>query len=151
MKALRSISGLVPLMALIALGDPATPGRSAAMANEPPGPDRAERLLAADNGLASQLFEDAVYGSRGAHWARLQVELVLEKKIDALDAISRLTDVQRQKLRLAGHGDIKRIFDQIEERKARFHGIKDNAVEDEQLSIMQQAVPFNNRLNSGLY
>jgi Leucine-rich repeat (LRR) protein len=140
---------LVLFLPLIALGEPATRGEDAAVANGPPGRDHTERPVAAENGMAGQLFEGAVFGSRGALRARQQVELALEKKIGALDAISGLTDTQRQKLRLAGHGDIKRLFGQIKEAKARLGDISDNDVENERFSIMQQGVPFSNRLRSG--
>jgi hypothetical protein len=45
---------------------------------------------------------------------------ILEEKIKAAARKQRLTAPQRAKLRLAGRGDIKRFFDQVEDRRREF-------------------------------
>jgi hypothetical protein len=149
MKTWRWTPGLVPLLALVAAGESATCGQDAGLPNDAPPPRRAERLVAADFGRAGQAFEGAVYGTRGAVGARQQVEAALQQKIDSIDMISGLTDIQRQKLRLAGRGDIKRLFDQIERQKEQLRDIDDNDVEGVRLSIEQHVVLFSEKLRSG--
>jgi hypothetical protein len=51
---------------------------------------------------------------------RKHLEDALEAQIDRAALHHKLTAPQRAKLRLAGRGDIKRFFDQVEERRAQF-------------------------------
>jgi len=52
-------------------------------------------------------------------------ERQLPLKIAIVDRVCQLTDSQKEKLRLAGQGDIKQQFDQIEEIGRRFQLVKD--------------------------
>jgi hypothetical protein len=62
------------------------------------------------------LFEGAGdEAARGRHLERL-----LQARVDAATREHRLTRAQRAKLRLAGRGDIKRFFDQVEDRRREF-------------------------------
>jgi hypothetical protein len=45
---------------------------------------------------------------------------ILRSKVDAAIMAHKLTDSQRTRLRLAGRGDIKRFFDQVEDRRRDF-------------------------------
>jgi hypothetical protein len=62
------------------------------------------------------LFADG--RSESAHWRDL--EDILQTKVDVVGQEHKLTDPQRAKLRLAGRGDIKRFFDQVESRRIDF-------------------------------
>jgi hypothetical protein len=53
--------------------------------------------------------------SRGRHLERL-----LQTRVDAATREHKLTPAQRAKLHLAGRGDIKRFFDQVEDRRREF-------------------------------
>src|SRR5258708_2619080 len=74
-------------------------------ADEPPRPK--QRVI-----VFSGSFDELVYGSgSNAADARASLDLCLEQKLEKLDRISGLTDAQRQKLQLAGRGDLKPLFD----------------------------------------
>jgi hypothetical protein len=45
---------------------------------------------------------------------RLRLDTLLERKVRAIDEICDLTEAQKQKLHLAGRGDINRLFERIE-------------------------------------
>ena len=62
------------------------------------------------------LFEDGrPEGERQKH-----LEEILQAKVNATARVHQLTQPQRAKLRLAGRGDIKRFFDQVQERRSAF-------------------------------
>jgi hypothetical protein len=62
------------------------------------------------------LFDDGrPEGERQGH-----LEAILQSTIERAARAHRLTEAQRAKLRLAGRGDIKRFFDQVEERRSAF-------------------------------
>ncbi len=62
------------------------------------------------------LFADDQSGA-GRH---RHLDDILRSKVDAAIMAHKLTDSQRTKLRLAGRGDIKRFFDQVEDRRLDF-------------------------------
>ena len=49
-----------------------------------------------------------------------KLEGLLTRKVDEVEQMFLLTAAQRQKLRLAGHGDIKRLLDSVEEARREF-------------------------------
>ncbi len=62
------------------------------------------------------LFDDGrSEGERQRH-----LEAILQSKVALAASAHQLTGPQRAKLRLAGRGDIKRFFDQVEDRRSAF-------------------------------
>jgi hypothetical protein len=51
---------------------------------------------------------------------------LLRSRVDTVTEMHKLTDPQRAKLRLAGRGDIKRFFDQVEDRRPGFEKHRHN-------------------------
>jgi hypothetical protein len=51
---------------------------------------------------------------------RRYLEVLLERRIEVVALVHKLADSQRVKLLLAGRGDIKRFFDQVEDRRNAF-------------------------------
>jgi hypothetical protein len=51
---------------------------------------------------------------------RRYLEGILRSKVDVAAVLHDLTAAQREKLRVAGMGDIKRFFDQVEDRRSAF-------------------------------
>jgi hypothetical protein len=86
-------------------------------------------------------FERVIYGSRGesAAGVRLWLDALLLQKVDTVDRFSRLTEVQRQKLRLAGRGDIKRFFDSVEEQRRQILMIDEHALDRKRVDEIAQA------------
>jgi hypothetical protein len=83
-------------------------------------------------------------GSAGAH-AKLDSALLL--RIEAVDRVCRITEVQKNKLRLAGRGDIKRFFDKVEALKRKFQ----QGQNDPNANIWQEIQPLTIELNAGLF
>jgi Leucine-rich repeat (LRR) protein len=55
-----------------------------------------------------------------------QLDTLLRQKIAILDQVCGLTETQKQKLKLAGHGDTKRLFDRVEEIGARIQPVRND-------------------------
>jgi hypothetical protein len=73
-------------------------------------------------------FDDwALGGKAGAKRIRDHLERLLRKKIDEVEQMFVLTAAQRQKLKLAGHGDIKRLLDTVEDARREFELAKRDA------------------------
>jgi hypothetical protein len=79
--------------------------------------------------------------------ARTKLDSLLALRIDEVDRLCGLTDVQKQKLHLAGRGDVKRFFDRVEESKRKFAsgqaGLNPN--------VWQELQPLQGELNAGLF
>ncbi|HEY2251747.1 MAG TPA: hypothetical protein VGH74_11825 [Planctomycetaceae bacterium] len=60
---------------------------------------------------------------------RCLLDTALERRVEAVDQICRLTDTQKRKLRLAGRGDIKQFLDRVEALRPK----ADQAQDDLQL------------------
>jgi hypothetical protein len=86
-------------------------------------------------------FEGVIFGGRGgtAVGARRWLDALLLRKVDTVDRFSRLTDVQKRKLHLAGRGDIKRFFDRVEEQRRQILMIDQDALDRKTVDDIAQA------------
>jgi len=65
--------------------------------------------------LFSGTFDELVFGiGSNADEVQAQLNKRLRETLEKIDRISQLTDAQREKLQLAGRGDIKRFFDRAD-------------------------------------
>jgi hypothetical protein len=74
----------------------------------------------ADSSLSARATDEFLLGKSPAA-SHNHLNRLLREKIEVIDRCCRLSDGQKQKLQLAGQGDIKRFFDRFEEIKRRFH------------------------------
>ena len=71
---------------------------------------------------SDERFERWFFEEEGnASEARQNFDRLLERKIEEIDRECRLSDEQKQKLRLTGYGDIKQIFNCFEKAKRQFN------------------------------
>jgi hypothetical protein len=85
------------------------------------------------------------YGGSGGARNKLDSSLLL--RIQDLERACGVTEAQKQKLRLAGRGDIKRFFDKVEELKRKY----ERGQNDPNANIWQEIQPLQVELNSGLF
>jgi hypothetical protein len=77
--------------------------------------------------VSEETFDQVVFGSTGdVASGRVYLEKILEGKIGVVAQVRRLSPAQKKRLSLAGRGDIKRLFDQIEEERKEFQGVRDD-------------------------
>jgi len=75
----------------------------------------ARRVIVHDRQLDQQIFQGESIES-----ARARLNMILQGRVRWLDRQYRLTDAQKDKLILAGQGDIKRAFDAVDELRRKF-------------------------------
>ena len=85
------------------------------------------------------------YGGSGG--ARNKLDASLLVRIVDLERACGITEAQKQKLRLAGRGDIKRFFDKVEALKRKFQ-LGQN---DPNTNIWNEIQPLQVELNTGLF
>jgi hypothetical protein len=83
------------------------------------------------------------------HAARTKLEQQLALQTETVDRACRLTFPQRQKLQLAGRGDIKGFFEQVEIVRQRFLVVRDN--QDKFNQIWQDIQPLQAAFQSGIF
>lgn len=86
--------------------------------------NRAEPLaIVSDTSLDDWAFGDAA----GARRFRDHLERMLQKKVAQVEQLFVLTPLQRQKLTLAGHGDIKRLLETVDDARQEFQRARNDA------------------------
>jgi len=122
-------------------------------------PDDGERpAVAAENRLQierlgvfnPQQFEQWVFqGAGNAQGARERFDRRVALKLAALGRKHSLTDEQRKKLKLAARGDIKRLFDEVEVLRQKFHAAKGDG---NNIGVLwQQIQPIQQKLQHGVF
>ncbi len=97
-------------------------------------------------------FDQWVFGNMGVAnpgAARNKLDSMLTLNIESLDRTCGLTPFQKKKLTLAGHGDIKRFFDRIEDLRKKF--TKDRNDQNAWQKLWQEVQPLRNSFNSGFF
>jgi len=100
--------------------------------------------------VTDEQFDQWVFQQhRNAAGARKSMNSQLVLQTEHIDRACALTDVQKNKLQLAGRGDIKRFFDRYEEIKWKFKLIQHDQQKANQ--IWQDINPLQMTLRSGLF
>lgn len=94
------------------------------------------------------VFGNSLHGAN-ASAARVQIDKSLDLQIASVNGVCPISQAQQKKLRLAGRGDVKRFFDQVEEKRARFDLVKNDQNKFGQ--FYQEIVPLQAMLNAGLF
>ena len=101
-------------------------------------------------GFTDEQFEQLVFQQYGnALTARARLKESLELYTEDVDRACGLSDAQKQKLRLAGRGDIERFFRAYEVVKKKFQTIKNDQQKVNQ--IFQDISPLQAQMMSGLF
>ena len=98
-----------------------------------------------DENFDQWLFQDM----NNAAGARSRLDAQLLMRLDDLAESCGLTEVQRQKLQLAGRGDIHRLFDQIEALRRRFQTVKSD--QNRIGEILQAMQPLQVAMRTNLF
>ena len=95
-------------------------------------------------------FDGWIYGNRLRNSTALEyLESLLNVRLAEVERACNLSDGQKDRLRLAGHGDIKRFHDRVAEVRADFDRLKRDQARMNDL--FQQAQPLAAQLNAGLF
>jgi hypothetical protein len=122
--------------------------------NENDETDETQHELRLQPDVAAAVFDTFLYGSSGLQVDEAPVgrrlESILRKRISSINELCRLTDHQKEKLRLAGTGDIKRLFDSVAAQRKRFVAAVDGESPSSSIELVtNETSRIRNGLNSG--
>ena len=81
--------------------------------------------------------------------ARVQLDSQLKVRLDELVRDCHLNEAQQRKLALAGRGDIKRFFDQVEEVRKKFLAVRND--QNRLNQVWQEISPLQQQFSTGLF
>jgi hypothetical protein len=100
--------------------------------------------------LNDDQFDQWVFGGpRNSGAGRVKLDTLLTLQVDDVSRTCGLSETQKKKLLLAGHGDIKRFFDRVDEKRRKFDKVKND--QNKIGEIYQELQPLQMALNSGLF
>ena len=100
--------------------------------------------------LNDDQFDQWIFGGpRNSGAGRNKLDTLLTLQVDDVSRTCDLSEVQKKKLLLAGHGDIKRFFDLVDEKRRKFDKVKND--QNKIGEIYQELQPLQITLNSGLF
>jgi hypothetical protein len=77
--------------------------------------------------MSDENFNQLIFRNQGnAQTARKRMDTMLVLRTEAVNRVCSLSDAQKKKLQLAGRGDIKRLFDQVEEIRKKFKAVQND-------------------------
>lgn len=114
-----------------------------------------KELVAPQAAAAGFMIEESNFdqwifqGSPNADVGKARIRAFLNLKVDELSRICQLTSAQKQKLMLAGQGDIKRFLDQVEVVRKKF--LKVQRDQEQFNQIWQDISPLQQKQTAGLF
>lgn len=100
--------------------------------------------------LSDDQFDQWVFGGpRNSTAGQSKLDTQLSLQVEDVARVCRLTEMQKQKMLLAGHGDIKRFFEKVDEKRKQFEKLKTDQNKVSQL--YQELLPLRQMLQSGLF
>jgi hypothetical protein len=100
--------------------------------------------------LSRENFDRWLFADGRSERARQRyLEVLLERRIEVAALVYRLAAPQRAKLQLAGRGDIKRYFDEVQDRRSRFEIDRRNF--DAGLAALRGLAPLSRIYQLGPY
>ena len=100
--------------------------------------------------VADENFDQWVFGGRGTSAVirkRIDSQLILH--VEEIERTCGISESQKKKLQLAGRGDIKRLFDRVEELRKKFQLVKNDQNKFNQ--FWQDVQPFQLVFNQGSF
>lgn len=137
--------GLLVLMTIIA-----APHGVLASVDDGEPPPVADAQNNGDFNVNEANFDQWIFqGSGNAAAGHARIKSHLKLKLDELARVCNLAPDQQQKLTLAGHGDMKRFFDQVEEVRKKFLEVRNDQQRFNQ--IWQEINPLQQKQAAGLF
>jgi hypothetical protein len=147
-RLLRRLLTAATLLAIVAAGTTAR-----AQDDDDEEEDAQQQAVVVNNFLMNDAqFDQWVFGNMGvanAAAARTKLDSLLALHVDDMERTCKLTPVQKKKLLLAGHGDMKRFFDRIEDIRKKFS--KNRNDQNQFAQVWQEIQPLRNSFNSGFF
>lgn len=98
---------------------------------------------------AEENFDQWVFGGTRAGQANKRLETLLASQVDAVERVCGLSEAQKQKLLLAGRGDVKRFFESADAARKKFEAVRRDQNAFNQ--VWQDIQPLQIKFNAGLF
>lgn len=110
-----------------------------------------EEKLAVDPGfvMADSSFDQWIFGDQTPDHGLKRIESLLTTNVDSLKRVCGLTADQAAKLELAGRGDIKRFYDEVDVLHTKFNKVRRNR--NAVTAFYQEILPVKAKLDAGLF
>ncbi len=94
-----------------------------------------------ESDVSTDTFDELIFGTRrnGPGGPRGWLDSLLRWRVEAVDRGALLTEMQKEKLQLAGRGDIKRFFDRVADERAQFLAVRENVVDRKRLRQLNES------------
>lgn len=100
--------------------------------------------------VADENFDQWVFGGRGtAAVIRKRFDSQLILQVEEIERMCSISEEQKKKLQLAGRGDIKRLFDRVEELRKKFQLVKND--QNKFNDFWQDVQPFQVVFSQGVF
>jgi hypothetical protein len=98
--------------------------------------------------VSDEVFARWVFGMGEARDARRRLEEVLGTRVDEVEGTYQISPAQKRKLELAGRGDIKRLFDHIQEKRKELDRLEANETKTRRF-VIGELLPLRARIRQG--
>lgn len=139
---------LAAVPGIIALGS-AVRGQDDWDAEDPVSAPMAGGFQAVAFEVPEETFDQWVFGGKTASQVTKRLNSLLTLQVDSVERACGLSDSQKDKLQLAGRGDMKRFFDSVEEKRKKFLEVRRD--QNRFNNIWQEIQPLQMKFNAGLF
>jgi hypothetical protein len=137
----------LPIIALLAIAGAARIARAQddEIVEDVPQAEQQQQFMVADEN-----FDQWVFGGRGtAAVIRKRFDSQLILQVEEIERMCGVSEEQKLKLQLAGRGDIKRLFDRVEELRKKFQLVKND--QNKFNEFWQDVQPFQVVFSQGVF
>lgn len=99
--------------------------------------------------IPEETFEQWVFGGKTTSQVTKRLDSLLALRVESVERACGLSDGQKNKLQLAGRGDVKRYFGSVEEVRREFRKVRrdQNRINE----IWQKIQPLQMKFNTGIF
>jgi hypothetical protein len=109
-------------------------------------------LLAQNPTIGIEQFDSWIFqGTLNRDQAKTTLESRIDLEITRISQTVSLTEEQKERLKLAGRGDIKRFYDRVEKARQKFLSMGEQWEQNRINEAYQLAVPLQQELRNGLF
>lgn len=101
--------------------------------------------------IGMEQFERWIFQSSNAEQARTTLASAIDLEITRIEQATPLIETQKERLRLAGQGDIKRFYDRVEQARQEFYKLEGKLDQNNLNQIYQLTIPLSRELQQGLF
>lgn len=112
-------------------------------------PDRANRFVVGPEQIDACIFGNVVRRDQSGISGSDRLESLLSARCESIASVVSLSQDQVSKLRLAGHGDIHRFMEKVDEVRIKFDAVRND--QEKMNQMWQEVQPLQQQVQAGLF